>query len=291
MSAPARRPVTVLGLGAMGRALAGALVAAGHPTTVWNRSPGRAAALTAAGATEAGTAAEAVAAGDLVVVCLLDDAVTRQVLAPVAPVLAGRTLVNLTNGTPEQARQLAEWATSHGADHLDGGIMAMPAMIGQPGALILYSGPEEAFRAGRETLAAFGAAHWLGADPGSASLHDLALLAAMYGMFGGYLHAVAMIRAAGVPATGFTPLATDWLTAMLGALPALARGVDSGDHAADGSAVGMQAAAFGNLLAASREVGVSTSLLEPVRRLLDDAVRAGHGEDGLSALVDLLRQA
>ncbi|SCG48186.1 3-hydroxyisobutyrate dehydrogenase [Micromonospora echinaurantiaca] len=291
MSVPARRPVTVLGLGAMGRALAGALVAAGHPTTVWNRTPGRAAALTAAGATEAGTAAEAVAAGDLVVVCLLDDEVTRQVLALVAPVLAGRTLVNLTNGTPEQARRLAEWATSHGADHLDGGIMAVPAMIGQPGALILYSGPEDVFRAGRETLAAFGAAHWLGADPGAAALHDLALLAAMYGMFGGYLHAVAMIRAAGVPATGFTPLATDWLTAMLGALPALARGVDSGDHAADGSAVGMQAAAFGNLLAASREGGVSTSLLEPVRRLLDDAVRAGHGADGLSALVDLLRQS
>ncbi|MGS2616662.1 NAD(P)-dependent oxidoreductase [Micromonospora sp. LZ34] len=291
MSAAAPRPVTVLGLGAMGRALAGALVAAGHPTTVWNRSPGRAAALTAAGAVETRTAAEAVAAGDLVVVCLLDDEVTRQVLAPVAPVLAGRTLVNLTNGTPEQARRLAGWATSHGADHLDGGIMAVPAMIGQPGSLVLYSGPEDAFRAGRETLAAFGAARWLGADPGAASLHDLALLAAMYGMFGGYLHAVAMTRAAGVPAAEVTPLVTDWLTAMLGALPVMARAVDSGEHVADGSALGMQAASFGNLLAASRERGVDTLLVEPVGRLLDDAVRAGHGDDGLSALVDLLRRA
>lgn len=35
-------PVSVIGLGAMGRALAGAFLDAGHPTTVWNRSPGRA---------------------------------------------------------------------------------------------------------------------------------------------------------------------------------------------------------------------------------------------------------
>lgn len=36
-------PVTVLGLGPMGRALASAFLAAGHPVTVWNRTPGRAA--------------------------------------------------------------------------------------------------------------------------------------------------------------------------------------------------------------------------------------------------------
>ena len=34
-----KTPVTVIGLGAMGSALASALVRAGHPTTVWNRTP------------------------------------------------------------------------------------------------------------------------------------------------------------------------------------------------------------------------------------------------------------
>ncbi|WP_234436505.1 NAD(P)-binding domain-containing protein, partial [Streptomyces sp. XY511] len=33
--------VTVLGLGPMGRSLAAAFLAAGLPTTVWNRTPGR----------------------------------------------------------------------------------------------------------------------------------------------------------------------------------------------------------------------------------------------------------
>ncbi|MGC4789463.1 NAD(P)-dependent oxidoreductase [Micromonospora sp. DT178] len=288
MSAPRHRPVAVLGLGAMGRALAGALLAAGHPTTVWNRSPERSAALAGAGADVAGSAAEAVAAGELVVVCLLDDDVTRRVLEQAAPALAGRTVVNLTNGTPEQARRLAEWVTARGARYVDGGIMAVPFMIGQPGAFVLYSGAEDAFLDWRDTLAVFGDVHWLGADSGRAAVHDLALLAAMYGMFGGFLHATAMIRAAGTPAGQFAPMVTGWLTAMLGELPAMAAAVDSGEHDADGSSLGMQAASFGNLLAACRDLGVDAGLMRPVRDLLDEAVARGHGEEGVSALVGLL---
>jgi 3-hydroxyisobutyrate dehydrogenase-like beta-hydroxyacid dehydrogenase len=43
-------PVTVIGLGPMGRAMAGALMRAGHPVTVWNRTPRRADELVAEGA-------------------------------------------------------------------------------------------------------------------------------------------------------------------------------------------------------------------------------------------------
>src|ERR1044072_8092422 len=52
-------PVTVLGLGPMGQALAGAFLAQGHPTTVWNRTAARAGGLVARGATRADTGAAA----------------------------------------------------------------------------------------------------------------------------------------------------------------------------------------------------------------------------------------
>ena len=45
MSHPEPAGVTVLGLGAMGSALAATLLDAGHDTTVWNRTPERARAL------------------------------------------------------------------------------------------------------------------------------------------------------------------------------------------------------------------------------------------------------
>ena len=55
--------VTVLGLGPMGRSLAGAFLDTGLRTTVWNRTPGRDRELVARGAVSARSAEEAVAAG------------------------------------------------------------------------------------------------------------------------------------------------------------------------------------------------------------------------------------
>lgn len=61
-------------------------------------------------------------------------------LDPLAASLSGRALVNLTTTTPGQARELADWSRHRAIDYLDGGIMAVPEMIGGPGAAILYSG-------------------------------------------------------------------------------------------------------------------------------------------------------
>ncbi|WP_189250612.1 NAD(P)-dependent oxidoreductase [Streptosporangium pseudovulgare] len=282
-------PVTVLGLGAMGTALAGAFLDAGHPVTVWNRTAGKAAGLVARGATEAATAAEAVSASPLVVVCLLNDDTVREVLDGAAGSLAGRTVVNLTNGTPRQAREAAGWAAGHGVGYVDGGIMAVPPMIGTPGSLVFYSGSPEDFHTHERTLGALGRAMYLGEDAGRAALYDIALLGAMYGMFGGFFHALALTGSEKVPATEFTPLVAPWLTAMMAAFPGMAEAVDSGDHSAAASNLAMQATAYVNLLDASTDQGVSTELVEPMRALLDRGVAAGLGAGDVSSLVDLLR--
>ena len=54
--------ISMIGLGAMGTALAKAQVKAGHEVTVWNRSPQRMAPLVALGAKEAENMAAAVQA-------------------------------------------------------------------------------------------------------------------------------------------------------------------------------------------------------------------------------------
>src|SRR5882757_8778288 len=93
--------ISVLGLGRMGAALAGALLGAGHVVTVWNRSPLKAGPLLDRGARLAATPAEAVAASDIVVTCLSTYDTQQSVLD-----IAGRpaVLISVTSGTPEQAR-------------------------------------------------------------------------------------------------------------------------------------------------------------------------------------------
>jgi 3-hydroxyisobutyrate dehydrogenase len=69
----------VLGMGRMGAALAGRLLAGGHEVLVWNRSPGKATDVVKAGAVEAGSLAEAVKAAEVVLTCLSNDAAVRHV--------------------------------------------------------------------------------------------------------------------------------------------------------------------------------------------------------------------
>lgn len=112
--------------------------------------------LVAKGAANAATVTEAVTANALVVVCLSLYDNVDEVLDTAGDALDGRTIVNLTNGTPRQARAMAERATARGARYLDGGIMAVPPMIGSRMASILYSGPEDVYEPHRATLAALG---------------------------------------------------------------------------------------------------------------------------------------
>lgn len=280
-------PVSVLGLGVMGRALAAALLAAGHPVAVWNRTPGRAAGLD--GVRVAPTVPDAVRSAPVVVTCLLDDDAVTSALDGAGPDLAGRVLVDLTTTTPDQARARAAWAAGHGAAHLDGGIMAVPPMIGSPDALVLYGGPAPAFEDARDALSAFGRPVLLGDDPGTAPLHDVALLSAMYGLLGGALQAFGLVRSAGGTATGLLPLLRPWLDAMLSTLDGTAALVDDGpDGTAAVSPLAMQSAAFGTLRTTYAGQGVRDDLLVPVQRLLAEAVAAGHGDRDVDALVDLL---
>ncbi len=281
-------PVTVLGLGEMGRALAAAVLAAGHPTTVWNRSPGRARALVEAGATDVRAVGEAVTAGPLVVACLLDHASVHEVLDPVAADLAGRALVNLTTTTPAQSRELGEWAAAHGIAYLDGGIMAVPEMIGRPGAAIFFSGSEAVFEEHETVLGRWGEATWFGADAGLAALYDLAILAGMYAMFAGFMHGAAMVAPAGVSATAFAELAAPFLSAMTGGLSGLAEVVDGGDYTVAGQQ-SLEFSDLGDLVQATVDQGVSTEVIAPVQALIRRQIAAGHGKEAFARIYEEIR--
>ncbi|MDR6978319.1 3-hydroxyisobutyrate dehydrogenase-like beta-hydroxyacid dehydrogenase [Streptomyces sp. 3330] len=282
-------PVTMLGLGAMGTALARTWLAAGHPLTVWNRTPARAASLAIEGAKVADSAAEAVAANTLIVLCLLDDTSVDEVLADTD--LVDRDLVNLTTGNPAQARARAEWARARGARYLDGGIMAVPPMIGAPdtGGYVFYSGSRDLFERHQATLNVPAGATYVGADAGFAALHDVALLSAMYGMFAGAAHAFALIRKEDIDPAALAPLLADWLAAMAPAVHQTAAQLASGDYT-EGvvSNLAMQVAGTPTFLSTAEQQGVSPELLSPYFELMRRRLAEGKGEESLTGVIDLL---
>ena len=229
-----KRDVTVLGLGTMGARCRRPARRRGpgdgvEPLAGPGRRPG------GAGRDRGGHGGGGGAASATVVACLLDHASVHEVLDPVADRLAGRVLVELTNGTPAQARELAEWARRHGdraARRRDHGGAADDRDAERRSCST--AGPRTVFDAHRPVLDLLGESVFAGARPGRAALLDLALLSAMYGMFGGVLHAFALAGSGGVAAREFAPLLDRWLAAMGGFADGAAEQIDSGDYARRG---------------------------------------------------------
>ena len=113
--------VTLIRLGAMGSALAKALIDAGHSITAWNRSPERLEKIVALGAQGASDVPDAVKSSTVILVCVSNYTATRNFLGTeeVIPHLRGKTLVQMGSGTPIEARDNEAWMKSLGGDYLD----------------------------------------------------------------------------------------------------------------------------------------------------------------------------
>ncbi|KAJ5875024.1 uncharacterized protein N7473_013137 [Penicillium subrubescens] len=267
--------VSVLGLGATGTALAARFLEEEYEVAVWNRSPEKAGPLLDKGANLAQTVVDGIKTSDLIIICLLDNAAVQTTLAGALDQLQGKTFVNLTNGTPDQARKLSDLVVGHGARYVHGGIMATPSMIGSPCALILYSGSQQAYKADEPDLLVLAKCIFLSEDAGAASLHDLALLSGMYGLFSGFLHATALVRSS-TSAVKFTDLLVPWLGAMTEYTKAMAKQIDEGKYASEGSNIAMQLVAIQNIIDASAAQQVSADFIRPMKQLMEKAVTAGH---------------
>lgn len=287
-----RSPVTVIGLGLMGHALAAAFLKGGHPTTVWNRSAGKVDELVAQGALRAATPAEAVTAAELIVVCVSDNDVLHAVLDPVTDRLAGRVVANLTSGSSDQVRANADWAHRAGFDYLDGAIMTVPAGVGAEDSVFFYAGPERAYARHAQTLRLLGGGTThLGEDHGLAPLYDVALLGIMWGTLNSFLHGAALLATADVKASEFLPWAVKWVDAVKLFATDYAGQIDAGDgtYPARDATLEVHFGALAHLLHESRSQGVDAELPRFVHTLMERAIARGLGGNSYAAMIELFR--
>ncbi|WP_241387268.1 NAD(P)-dependent oxidoreductase [Rhodococcus sp. CH91] len=287
-----RSPVSVLGLGPMGQAMARTLLHAGHPVTVWNRTPRRAEGVVAAGARRAATPSEALAAGDPTILSLTDYRAMRDVLGGTTASLPGRTLVNLSSDTPDRTRDAAAWAAVHGAAFLAGGVMVPAPLVGTEAAYVYYSGPEDVMERHSGTLAAIGTPRYLGEDPGLAQLMYLANLDVFLTALSSLAHAVALLQSAGLNASDALPELMPTLAgipAMLATGESPAAQIDAGEHPGDLSTVTMMGATADHIVEASEKAGVDLALPRAVQRHYLRAIGDGHGGDNWTRIIDGIR--
>ncbi|NKQ56835.1 NAD(P)-dependent oxidoreductase [Amycolatopsis sp. K13G38] len=277
----------------MGQAMTRAFLTAGHPVTVWNRTPGRADGVVAEGAKLAATPADAVESSELVIVSLTDYQAMYDIFGDATGSLGGRTLVNLSSDTPDRSRAAATWAAGHNATFLTGGVMVPAPLVGTDASYIFYSGPDLVMKRHEAALSLLGAPKYLGADPGLAQLMYQAQLTVFLTTLSGLMHATAMLGSAGMKATQALPellLFTDSIGAIVRAgeeTPGAA--LDAGEHPGALSTVTMMGATSDHIVETSASLGLDPALPEAVQAHYRRAIKDGHGGDNWTRIIDGIR--
>jgi len=103
--------IAFAGIGLMGLPMCRRLLAAGYQLTVWNRSPEKCAPLIEAGARQAGNPADLCRDADIVLLCLADTAVVREVVFGAGGIVegarTGQLLVDHSSLEPAATRAMA----------------------------------------------------------------------------------------------------------------------------------------------------------------------------------------
>ena len=192
------KKVSVIGLGAMGRALALTLLKNEYIVTVWNRTHEKARTLGDAGASIAASCEEAINASETIIICITSHADTRKLLASIED-LENKNIIELSTGSAPEAQSLYQWLVQRHATCLIGMICTFPRAIGEPDSAIVTVGSDKLWRDSREMLFSLaGNSSYIGDQVGSLAILYSALFLPRQGFMFGMIFGALLCKKAGV---------------------------------------------------------------------------------------------
>ena len=274
----------MLGLGNLGSAVARAFLADGRHVVVWNRTGARCDPLASEGADVVLSPQSAVESAPVVIASVLDYGALQDALADPCD-WAGRTLINLSWGTTEEARDLADLVSTQGGDYVEGGVLCRPEAIGGPTGDILYSGASDLVDKARPLLAALGPVHYLGADIMRANALALALGSIFYAGVLSFLEAVAYAERLGIVVDVVAPLVRIPLDLAAATAAASVEQIKRQDFVGSEASNAVHAAALASVSQAFASAGIEHRLTDAMVSYFDSAARLGLGDLEVSALL------
>ncbi|HEY2493607.1 MAG TPA: NAD(P)-binding domain-containing protein [Paenibacillus sp.] len=284
--------VSVIGLGSMGGAIASVLLQKGYRVTVWNRSSSKAEALVKDGAILAPSVISAVSASPVSIICVSDYKTSYHILdtEDVKSALAGRVLVQLSTGSPKQARDNEAWAQEQGAYYLDGAIVASPSQIGRPDATIFTSGSLTAFQQSEPFIKSLaGNVPYLGEQVSAASSTDLAFLSYLFGSYLGFFHAARILESDGLHVDDFGSMIANISPVIGEVMKYESEVIQTETYDNPQSSLNMCMVTIDLLMEQAHEAGINSAFPVFAESLFKKALDAGYGEEEVAALIKVMR--
>lgn len=284
--------VTVIGLGSMGASIARAFITKGFEVTVWNRDHSKTLPFINEGATAEMDISNAISASQLIVICVADYKATNRILNAASPgTLRGRTLIQLSTGTPKEAREFDAWVKEQGGESLNGDILAWPGQIGTSDASISISGSVVSFHRSKGTLEVLaGTVDHTGEEPGASAVLFQAVMAYLAGNWIGFCHGALICENEGMHADVFGKLIADISPILAKESIHMGEVIRHGRYSDPESTINTTANDLHLLAQHSREAGISSELPEFAADLFQQAADAGYGKEEHAAIIKVMRK-
>jgi 3-hydroxyisobutyrate dehydrogenase-like beta-hydroxyacid dehydrogenase len=157
--------------------------------------------------------------------------------------------------------------------------------------VLVYGGSEAVFRRSEPLLARFGQAHYLGSQPGLASLYDAAMLNFAWAALTGFLYTAALLRTGGVSAASVAPLIIHWMGSTIADVVSDYAGqVDRGSYPGDEEWLELDHPLMAHLIRAHEARGLDSALPRVVEELTARGIAAGHGGHSFASLIEVIEE-
>ncbi|WP_142682897.1 imine reductase family protein [Chitinophaga polysaccharea] len=204
--------------------------------------------------------------------------------------ISGRVLLELTTGTPQDARTAETWVQALGAHYLDGALLATPRQIGKPDTPIFLSGDIAAYEKGEAILKVLGGhLMYMGAAAGAAAAWDLAILSSLFGLITGFLQGARIFESEKLDVNALGDMINN-IAPVLGEMVRHEGAVIStGNFGLPESSLKTCAVSLALMVKQAAESGITGEVPGFILQLMNRGIKAGYGEEQLGALIKVMR--
>ncbi|RFA07038.1 hypothetical protein B7R21_17105 [Subtercola boreus] len=289
-TAAAADTIGFIGLGTMGAAMVGRLLATGHSVVVWNRSRSAMDALAALGATPADSVHDVLQTG-LVFSILSNDEAVQEVFsaAELAAAPEGALHVNMATVSAGAATALDRLHREHGVAYAAAPVLGRSTVAEQGALTVLAAGADADLARAMPYLEAMGRRVWpFGVDPAAANIAKISMNYLIIHALQAMSESLTLLDANGVNASTFVDVMADSLFpgpvySGYGALIADRRYQPAGFT----TRLGLKDLGLAEQAAAGAGVALTTAA--DLRDMFEAAIADGHGDDDWSSIAEVTR--
>ena len=213
-----RKNISVIGLGAMGYALAKTLLESNSKVSVWNRTLSKSQGLKNKGAHICLSPIEAFEDSEIIIVCLSNYEAWNNIIDSnqIDIDLNKKTIVQLTSGSIEEVKVHSDWVKKHNGNLLEGAIISFPSEIGTKNSSIILAGNNGVIENCKDTISLLFPIHTnLGSNLIGPTVLSRALVSGVLAGLIGMINGVAICQKADITLDHFKNIYIERINSMI----------------------------------------------------------------------------